>query len=119
MLNFNRLLNVFWLCYCMIIPILWQCSDKFKVACSYVGITISPVVISFIFLANYAAMQLSGKYISLNVAMEQHQAILGRAVNELTETNYALGFMMLAALLLVSSERVFGARHIVDEFETR
>ena len=103
MLNFNRLFNIFWFLFCVVTPILYLISDKFKKALRYLGIPLVPLWIGGFFLLNYVVF-ISGVNIYDG---NDHGTGLNytNGYDELKESFYAIGFAILGLFFIKSRAR--------------
>ncbi|MFC1883610.1 hypothetical protein ACFL2O_02460 [Thermodesulfobacteriota bacterium] len=90
MLNMNRLFSVFWLTYCIIVPLVNKLSHRAKKLLNKINLPISPLWIGGLFLVNYAIF-----HIIVDVVLGPSEAAKG-SLNELKEANYALIFSIFA-----------------------
>ena len=86
MLNMNRLLNIFWLLFCVVIPTISLVSNKGKKLINYLGIPLVPLWIGGFFILNYIVFIFS-IYINKNIHFLE--------VDEVKESFYAIGFALL------------------------
>jgi hypothetical protein len=88
--NISRLFTMFWMLFCCIIPLLHKCSPHCKLIFNSIKLPITPIWIGLLFLENFLVFQIlyhSGALSSSQIA---------HGINELKESNYAIGFMILA-----------------------
>ncbi len=93
LLNMNRLFSIFWLGFCVIIPLANSCSKKANIFLKYLGIPIIPLWIGGIFIANYLAFRI--------VILLPFEKCVLSALDELKEINYALAFAVLAIYIVL------------------
>jgi hypothetical protein len=86
MLNFNRLFNIFWLLFCVVIPITASISEKGKKIINHLGIPLVPLWIGVFFMLNYVVY-----LFTINFYHIDHYGI-----DELKESLYAIGFAFLS-----------------------
>jgi hypothetical protein len=91
-LNTDRLVSVFWMIYCVLIPLLAIVSAPARALAQAVGFPIPSLLASAIFLSNYVASKLAVSLFSFDKLHE-------RALQEYREAAYAVGFLVLAILL--------------------
>lgn len=89
MLNANRLYAIFWLVYCVLVPLAVMSSPRMARLAAYLGIPLPSLAIGGLFPANFLVFRL---IVGLG---ELDQATVS-AFDELKETNYAFGFLLLA-----------------------
>lgn len=89
MLNINRLLNIFWLLFCVVIPTISLISNKGKKIINYLGIPLVPLWIGGFFILNYTVFIFS-IYINNHI-----NYIHFLSVDEVKESFYAIGFALL------------------------
>ena len=90
LLNMNRLFSLFWLGFCVVVPVAYKFSRKMSGWCDWVGLPIVPLWIGGLFLAHALLFQLV--YESLAHA----DSSVRDGINELKESNYAVLFLFLA-----------------------
>lgn len=89
MLNANRLLSVFWVSYCVLLPLVELASDRAKSLFRWVGLPIPPLMAGALFIASYTTFQLI-------VAFAELDSRDVSAFNEFKESTYAAAFAILA-----------------------
>lgn len=94
MLNFNRLFNIFWFLFCVITPILYYASNKFKRLIRFIGIPLVPLWIGSFFMLNYIVFLIGINMDDVNDYVTGHNYTNG--FDELKETFYAIGFAILS-----------------------
>ncbi len=95
LLNANRLFSIFWLVYCVALPMLVWASRKIRQLNSFSGVPVSPLSIGALFLFNFALFKfITGGQSFLPIKIS--------AFDELKETNYEFAFMLLAIWFLLS-----------------
>lgn len=104
MLSFNRLLNVFWVIFFLVVPILHGSLGIAQRALAWLGLPIAPLAAGLLFPANYAGMVLSARFAATFIEAGS-QPVFQRAIHELSETNYAFCFALYGAWLLVDAPR--------------
>ena len=106
MTNIDRLLTVFWLSFCLIVPLLHRFSATARKFLEQINLPIVPVSLGFLFLFNYA--------MSLLLALYLLPVELQHPVQEVKESNLALLFACVAAveLLRIRRDRLNTGRHL-------
>jgi hypothetical protein len=89
MLNANRLYAIFWLVYCVLVPLAVMSSPRMARLAAYLGIPLPSLAIGGLFLANFLVFRLI-------VGLGELDRATVSAFDELKETNYAFGFLLLA-----------------------
>lgn len=90
LLNMNRLFSLFWLGFCVVVPVAYKISRRMSAWCEWVGLPIVPLWIGGLFLAHALVFQVV--YESLAHA----DPGVRDGVNELKESEYAVLFLFLA-----------------------
>lgn len=90
LLTMNRLFSLFWLGFCVVVPVAYKFSRRMSGWCDWVGLPIVPLWIGGLFLAHALVFQLV--YESLAHA----DPSVRDGINELKESNYAVLFLFLA-----------------------
>lgn len=103
MLNFNRLFNVFWLLFCVVIPIIFSISKKGKLIIKHLGIPLVPLWVGIFFVLNYVVY-----LFTINFYHIDHYGI-----DELKESLYAIGFAFLSFYFL----KLYSPRKINEQDE--
>lgn len=106
LLNMNRLFSLFWLGFCVVVPVAYNFSRKIRGWCEWVSLPIVPLWIGGLFVAHAVVFQVV--YDSLAHA----DPSICEGINELKESNYAILFLLLALWELKSvvlSRRQLGA----------
>ncbi|MFX0202890.1 MAG: hypothetical protein ACFFCW_42850 [Candidatus Hodarchaeota archaeon] len=85
--NIGRAFQAFWICYCIIIPILSEYTKKISIALDKIRLPIVPVWLGTMFAANYILSRILLKLISNNMY---------RWIIEIKETNYAFLFALVS-----------------------
>ena len=102
LLNANRLYSIFWLSYCVVLPVLAMSWERLARLTAFFGVPIPPLAAGGLFLANYAVFLLI-------IALGTFDKATVSAFDELKETNYAFAYVVFAlsflALLPVVSRR--------------
>ncbi|MCX7551500.1 hypothetical protein [Xanthomarina sp. F2636L] len=88
-LNAGRLYTIFWMLYCVLIPIACSISVQIKKLVNYIGIPIVPLWIGGFFLVNYFSL-----YATLYI-FHSHMDEANR-INEVRESFQAIGFLIFA-----------------------
>lgn len=101
-LNMSRLFSIFWLVYCVFIPVVNRYSRIAKSLFDQVSLPICPLWISFLFLTNYLAF-----HSSVSIYSDLSHSVYG-SLNELKETNYAFIFMVFAIYEFIGLKRNAG-----------
>jgi magnesium-transporting ATPase (P-type) len=86
MLNFNRLFNMFWLLYCVVIPLTSIISKKGRKIINHLGIPLVPLWIGMFFILNYTVFIIIIKFYPID----------NFSFDELKESFYAIGFTFLS-----------------------
>jgi hypothetical protein len=94
LINFNRLLSIFWLAYCVVVPLLTMFSADARKAIHFLGFPVPSFAVGTLFIINFVIF----RYIATYAAMDR--ATLA-AFDELKETNYEFAFLALAFCLMV------------------
>ena len=87
LLNMNRLFSIFWLIFCIIIPVINLFFKRFATLFYYIGIPIVPIWIGGLFITNY---------ISFHLAIINLDTELISGLDEYKESVYAIFFTILA-----------------------
>jgi hypothetical protein len=99
LLNANRLYSIFWLTFCVLVPVLVHSSNNFRRLMAFVGIPVPPLEIGALFLTNYL--------LSLAVvAFAYVDQDTVHAFDELKESNYALCFLILAFYFSILAKEI-------------
>ena len=88
LLNANRLYSIFWLAYCVVLPLLVGSWDRVKALNAISWHSVPSLAVGGLFVANYFVFQAIAWLGGLN------QATLA-AFDEVKETNYAFAFFVL------------------------
>ena len=96
-LNISRLFSMFWMLFCCIIPLLHRYSPRCKLIFDSIKLPITPIWIGLLFLENFLLFQI----LYYSGVLSSSQIVHG--INELKESNYAIGFMILAYSGFVST----------------
>lgn len=86
MTDHSRLLSMFWLTYCVLIPVFYIVSNRLKVFFNFSGLPIPSIIVGGLFVANYLSYRLATATIDNGVY---------HAFIELKETNNAAIFAIL------------------------
>jgi hypothetical protein len=88
-LNAGRLYTIFWMLYCVLIPVACKISVQIKKLVNYIGIPLVPLWIGGFFIVNYITIyaMLYGFHSQLDEA---------NRINEVKETFQAIGFFIFA-----------------------
>lgn len=114
MLTFNRLLNVFWLTFFVVVPLLNCSLGIARNALAWFGVPVPALAIGLLFPANYVGGLLSGKLVARYVVAES-QEMFQHAIHELFETNCAFFFALFGVWLLFTFPRALEARGIESD----
>lgn len=90
LLNMNRLFSIFWLSFCVIIPLINRYSARVRQFFCRIGLPITPIWIGALFLSHAVFVQILLEYFAGTSEVKFY------AVNELKESNYAFMFVLLA-----------------------
>ncbi len=90
MLNMSRLFSIFWLLYCVVIPIVDNLSVRINSIFKNINFPVPPLWFGTIFLTNYIAFKLVCYFLA-----DSKLEVLS-SINELKESNYAFIFSILA-----------------------
>jgi hypothetical protein len=93
MLNANRLYSLFWMTYCVLLPLAVLASQRLRRLASFSGVPIPAIEVGALFLTNYVLFQTV-------VALAELDRELVAAFDELKESNYALCYAVLAIYFL-------------------
>lgn len=93
LLNANRLYSMFWLAYCVALPLLVGSSDFARRWARFLGVPVPALIVGGLFVANYFIFQAIVAFGGLDRAAVQ-------ALDELKETNYAFAFVVLGLRFL-------------------
>lgn len=88
--NMHKLFSMFWLFFCVIVPLMERVSLKSRIFLKHIGMPITPLWIGVFFLTHAAAFHL----IYNSLADLPYNVVL--RLNELKESNYAFIFIILA-----------------------
>lgn len=91
MLNANRFLSIFWLLYCVALPILTSLSVQCKSLAHRMGVPVPPLWVGIPFLTALLTLHSLGSFADTFDAKEKVSEL-----NELKETLYAFAFLLLA-----------------------
>lgn len=89
LLNANRLLSIFWLVYCVLVPLLVRLSEMVTRVMEFLGVPIPALSVGSLFVVNYVVFRTI-------VAFGGIDRNTVSAFDELKETNYEFAFMVLA-----------------------
>lgn len=90
--SMNRMFSIFWLIFCLIIPILYSYSSKAKSIIQNIGLPVGPIWIGLLFMLNYITFK-----VAINVGYPAGETHPYQAyIDEGKETIYALIFLLLA-----------------------
>jgi hypothetical protein len=103
LLNANRLYSIFWLAYCVVLPLLVGSWDRVRRSTRFLGIPVPSLVVGGLFVANYFVFQAIAWFGGLD------QATLA-AFDGLKETNYVFVFVVLGLRFLADVADMPGAR---------
>jgi hypothetical protein len=89
LLNMGRLYTIFWMLYCVLIPVFCSISVQFKKLINHIGIPIVPLWISAFFVLNY---------VTFYGAVTIYDSELSKAleINEVKEAFQAIGFLLFS-----------------------
>ncbi len=90
MLNLSRLFSIFWMLYCVVIPIVDKLSVRINSKFKKINFPVPPIWIGIIFLTNYLVFRVVYSFL----ADSRHEVLF--SINELKESNYAFIFSILA-----------------------
>lgn len=90
LLNMSRLFSIFWLLYCVAIPIVDKLSVRINSIFKNINLPVPPMWIGIIFLTNYIVFKVVFSFL----ADSRHEVLF--SINELKESNYAFIFSILA-----------------------
>ncbi len=90
MLNMSRLFSIFWLLFCVIVPLIDKVSRKMRSFFENMSLPIAPLWIGSLFLTNYFVFHVIAYFIS-----DSPGHVLS-SLNELKESNYAVIFSFFA-----------------------
>jgi len=93
LINFNRLLSMFWLAYCVAVPLLTMVSAKARQTVSFFGFPVARFAAGTLFVINFAIFRFIVTYGPMD-------RVGITAFDELKETNYEFAFMILALCFL-------------------
>jgi hypothetical protein len=93
LLNLNRLLSIFWLTYCVVIPLLVMFSTRRRLT-HFFGFPVPRFATGTLFIGNFAMFRFIATYGTMD-----HDTLA--AFDELKETNYEFAFPILAFCLMV------------------
>lgn len=91
LLNMSRLFNLFWLGFCVVLPILWCVSSLVNKLCSRVSLPVPPVWVAGLFLGCFISFRIYTHTVGTET--------LGNA-NELKESLLAFCFLLMSAAQL-------------------
>jgi hypothetical protein len=92
LINMNRLLSMFWLSFCVIVPLIDRYSSKARLFFRQVGLPIAPIWLSALFLSHAVFF-----HFLFNFSTGISSVVLN-ATNELKESNYAFMFAVFGLL---------------------
>lgn len=95
LLNFNRLYSIFWLVYCVVLPLAVSASEYVARARNFLGLPVPPIAVGSLFVANYLIFLLI-----VGLGGLDSQTI--SAFDELKETNYAFAFSVLGFCFFIA-----------------
>lgn len=95
LINPSRLFSMFWLLFCVLVPISYKFSKRAKSFIDYLGLPLTPLWIGGLFLANFFVFNIAN-------SLYAHSESFNR-LNEVKETFYALIFFLLAYHFLTYS----------------
>lgn len=87
-LNANRLVSLFWLLYCVLVPLIHLISGHARTVIRWFGFPVPALRIGMLFIINFIAFQFIVRFVPISDALLD-------ALNETKETNYAIGFLVL------------------------
>ena len=90
LLNMNRLFSLFWLGFCVVVPVACKLSRRMRGWCDWVGLPITPLWIGGLFLVHALVFQL------VYESLAHEDPSVRNGINELKESNYAVLFLVLA-----------------------
>ena len=90
LLNLNRLFSLFWLGFCVVVPVAYKFSRRMNGWCEWIGLPIVPLWIGGLFLAHALVFQLVCEMLA------QADPSVRNGINELKESNVAALFLLLA-----------------------
>jgi len=90
LLNLNRLFSLFWLGFCVVVPVAYMFSRRMNGWCEWIGLPIVPLWIGGLFLAHALVFQMVYEMLG------QADASVRNGINELKESNVAVLFLLLA-----------------------
>ena len=93
LLNANRLQSIFWLAFCIVLPLLAMSSKRVVRLSEFLGVPIPSLAVGALFVMNYLVF-------SLIVALGEIDRRTLSSFDELKETNYEFAFMVLALSFL-------------------
>lgn len=96
LLNANRMLAIFWLVYCILIPLFAMASDHARRFLKLTGVPVASLAVGSLFIVNYVTFRSV-------VALGGMDTPTLSAFDELKETNYQLAFFVLALFYLMQS----------------
>lgn len=98
-LNTNRLLSIFWLSYCVLVPIVNAHSEHLRRFFAFTGAPIPSLLVGGLFLVNYITFRSALVLVDLNSGGLH-------ALDELKETNYGVAFTVMALFFLAKQQLV-------------
>ena len=93
LINPNRLLSMFWLAYCVAVPLITMVSTKASQTVKFFGFPVARFAAGTLFILNFAIFRFVVTYGSMD-----RDTVA--AFDELKETNYEFAFMVLAICFL-------------------
>ena len=88
--NMNRLFALFWLGFCVVVPVAYKFSRRMRGWCEWIGLPIVPLWIGGLFLVHALVFQL------VYESLAQADPRVRNGINELKESNNAALFLFLA-----------------------
>ena len=99
LLNANRLFALFWLVYCVLVPLLAKISVPARRFLHFAGVPIPPLAVGGLFLATYAAFHGAIAFLDLDIEIVS-------SLEELKEAGYAVAYGILAFYFLLPERAV-------------
>lgn len=97
-LNMNRLFSIFWLSYCVIIPIIAHYNARIKKFFNTISFPMCPLSIGFLFVVNFTLFHFARNILEMPAAVG--------SLDELKETNYAIIFMIFSIYELFRVKKI-------------